>query len=57
MWPFSEAEGEEQVPVAFRYDVKPFRSMRTNVFRPNVAQGEARFATLGWEDGAAPRGE
>lgn len=33
--------------MSFRYDVKPARSLRTNVFRPNQLQGEARTASLG----------
>ena len=44
----AQEEGEaEGVPVAFRYDVAPTRSFKTNVFRPKAVQGEVRAATLG----------
>ena len=44
----AQEEGEaEAVPVAFRYDVAPTKSFKTNVFRPKSVQGEVRAATLG----------
>ena len=33
--------------MAFRYDVSPTRSFRTNVFRPRAAQGDLRAASFG----------
>ena len=41
--------GQEQVPVAFRYDVTPLESKRTHVFRPNNLSGSAEIkaASLG----------
>ena len=41
-------DGEsEAIPVAFRNRVLPLRSKVTNIFRPNVLQGEPRAQTLG----------
>lgn len=45
---FSWQEGDQEpVPVSFRYNLAPTKSMRTNVFRPNNMQGEPRLATMG----------
>ena len=33
--------------MAFRYNIEAARSRSTNVFRPNVLQGEPRAASLG----------
>ncbi|CAK9004718.1 FO synthase subunit 1, partial [Durusdinium trenchii] len=42
------ADGEsEAVPVAFRYDIRPLRSLRTNVFRPNNIQGDVKVGSAG----------
>ena len=35
------------MPVAFRYDISPTRSYKTNVFRPKAVQGELRAASFG----------
>lgn len=40
------AESEE-MHVPFRYDIEPMRGNRTNVFRPNNMQGDAKTATAG----------
>lgn len=47
--PLCEAEGEEGVPVPFRYDISPLESCRTHVFRPNTLSnvGEAKTASIG----------
>ena len=45
-----EVEGEqEQVPVAYRYNIRPVQSLRTNVFRANPLQqsSEVKFNNLG----------
>ena len=46
----SEVEGEqEQVPVAYRYNIRPVASLRTNVFRANPLQqnSEIKFNNVG----------
>ena len=45
-----EVEGEqEQVPVAYRYNIHPVTSLRTNVFRANPLQqtSEIKFNNMG----------
>lgn len=37
----------EPLPVAFRYNVRPVASMRTNVFRPNPLPADVKFNNLG----------
>ncbi len=47
--PLCEAEGDEGVPVPFRYDVAPLESCRTHVFRANAlgSNVEAKTASIG----------
>ncbi|CAK9045751.1 unnamed protein product [Durusdinium trenchii] len=42
-----DSDDGEQVPVPFRYSVTAVKGNRTNVFRPNSLQGDAKQATAG----------
>lgn len=44
---WTEVNEQEEVPVAFRYDISAEQSFRTNVFRPKPNQGELRTASFG----------
>ena len=43
----SQVNEQEAVPVAFRYNVHPIESNRTNVFRPNALSSEVKANSLG----------
>ena len=43
----SQVNEQEAVPVAFRYNIHPIESNRTNVFRPNALSSEVKANSLG----------
>ena len=44
---FQATVENEAVPVAFRYQLSPLQSFRTNVFKPNPLSGEAKAVSIG----------